>query len=280
MDSMPLLNRQPLLHSTSGTEASAGGFTLLELLIVLTILVTVTGMTLPAIRGSLDKSRLTSAAKDVQAALGKTRALAIREGSAMQFRFETGGGRFVIERPAPAAAHSIVLAGATGEVAETTSGLNAETPDPAATTGSQTAPGEDLASSQQAIVMRKGSLPDGVIFEPEIGGDLSLVTGTSGESGAGTFQSGVSAAGNVGSTEMDGTVSGPMWSAPIVFHPSGRTQSRILRLRGQRDFVIDVSLRGLTAAASCGAPQRLSSDVAATAPGDDSVDRLAAGAAP
>ncbi len=78
------------------------GYTLLELLIALGILAAIAGLTLPALRGPLDKSRLRYSAREVQSALAKTRALAIRAGEAHSFRYEIGGRNFRIETTAVA----------------------------------------------------------------------------------------------------------------------------------------------------------------------------------
>ncbi len=45
------------------------------------------------------------------------------------------------------------------------------------------------------------------------------------------------------------------WSQPIVFQPNGRTNNAQIRLRGERDAVVDVSLRGLTGVATSGRPR-------------------------
>ncbi len=45
------------------------------------------------------------------------------------------------------------------------------------------------------------------------------------------------------------------WSQPIVFHPNGRTNNAQIRLRGQRNAVVNVSLRGLTGVATAGKPR-------------------------
>jgi len=72
------------------------GFTLLEMVIVLAILVVVVGLGWPALRGSLQKSRLHDAAKQVRIELARARVEAIESGSPCQFRYEEGGERFEI----------------------------------------------------------------------------------------------------------------------------------------------------------------------------------------
>ena len=105
------------------------GYSLAELLIVLAILAALAALVQPSVRGLLDKSRLNAGAKQVQAALAKTRALAIREGAPVWFRFEPGGQQWWIERdPAsiPLAMSADAAAGAATATAPVT--------DPAAAT--------------------------------------------------------------------------------------------------------------------------------------------------
>jgi Tfp pilus assembly protein FimT len=45
------------------------------------------------------------------------------------------------------------------------------------------------------------------------------------------------------------------WSDPIVFFPNGRAADATIRLRGERDAVVDVSLRGLTGVATASKPR-------------------------
>ena len=42
------------------------------------------------------------------------------------------------------------------------------------------------------------------------------------------------------------------WSEPIVFFPNGRAADATIRLRGERDAVVEVNLRGLTGVATAG----------------------------
>ncbi|HCP12270.1 MAG TPA: hypothetical protein DIT89_08040 [Planctomycetaceae bacterium] len=201
------------------------GYSLAELLIVLAILAALAALVQPSVRGLLDKSRLNAGAKQVQAALAKTRALAIREGAPVWFRFEPGGQQWWIERD-PASIPLTVSADAAAGAATATAPVT----DPAAATDVNPAGAGSVAAAGSAglqgsetpvpgsgsVVLRMDRLPEGVTF--------SAV-----ESGQ---------------------------SERVRFSVSGRTTGRQLRLSGQREFVVDLTIRGLTGLASSTTPFR------------------------
>jgi len=78
------------------------GYTLLEMLIVLAILAVLASASYPALRGSLEKSRLYEGAKQVRIELARARVASIESGSPRQFRFEEGGSGFELSRCLPA----------------------------------------------------------------------------------------------------------------------------------------------------------------------------------
>ena len=67
------------------------GFTLLEMLIVLAIIVLVGAAVWPALRGAMDKAELVDAAKAVRTVLSQARLDAIDSGTPRQFRYQPGG---------------------------------------------------------------------------------------------------------------------------------------------------------------------------------------------
>lgn len=78
--------------SRAERRASQGrGFTLLEMLIVLAIVVVVAGAVWPAFRAAMDKAELIDAAKAVRTALSQARLDAIDSGVPRQFRYQPGG---------------------------------------------------------------------------------------------------------------------------------------------------------------------------------------------
>jgi len=83
-------------------RASLRAFTLLEMLVVLAILVVITATGYPALRGSLEKSRLREAAKQIRIELSRARVAAIESGVIWQLRFQEGGAVFELMRAQPA----------------------------------------------------------------------------------------------------------------------------------------------------------------------------------
>jgi len=233
-----------------------GGFSLLELLIVLAIVVSVAGLAIPAMRGPLDKARLTSAAKDVRAMLAKARALAIREGTAVQFRYEPGGSRYVIERRAETDFLPVTVLEDSGTATATPSGLMSDS-------RQSTSVEQPLVDSEAAAgnatgptILREGQLPIGVTFAAAIAAESFAGTNLLGGMGEAT----AAAESNPGTPVQTLAVAGvTTWSAPIEFTPAGRTTDHVVRLLGQREFYLDVTLRGLTSMVRYSPPQRLPS---------------------
>ncbi len=238
--------------SASGT-AQRSGFTLLELLITLSVMAAVAAMALPAMRGPLDKSRLRGAAREVQAALAKSRAMAIREGREVEFLYETDGGHYRIQR-VDAVDQSFINVTVMGDAADAgsaaPSGLSAgnrpaQQLDPSSSmsaaadagggltpVGMSAANRGDLEYSGR-VLLREGTLPPGIRFrQMDMQGADSPLTGSNQSAAL-------------------------KWSTAIRFLPSGRTQQASLRLVGDREFVVDVQLRGLTGTASYSAPFRV-----------------------
>ncbi|MCP4172726.1 MAG: prepilin-type N-terminal cleavage/methylation domain-containing protein [Fuerstiella sp.] len=212
----------------SGSSASAhGGYSLMEMLIVLAIMAAMAAFALPSLQGPLDKSRLRSSARQVRAALAKTRAMAIREGAPLLFQFEAGGRSWTIERKGPP---SLPFQSASDGALRTPSGL------PTGPAANENTP----LSFQQSSVLRQGLLPDGVKFS-----DALPMVDADDPSMFGDDRSG----------ELENGFSGPTTQL-VTFRPNGRSEDKTLTIVGNRDFVIEVEVRGLTSAVSCSSPFR------------------------
>jgi Tfp pilus assembly protein FimT len=82
-------------HPTGGVSRRLRGYTLLELLLVVGILMIVAGAVAPSVMGMLASYHLKDGVQKVQSALGATRVQSIDATSTYQFRFEPGGRHFL-----------------------------------------------------------------------------------------------------------------------------------------------------------------------------------------
>lgn len=208
------------------------GYSLAELLIVMAILAGLAGMILPSVRGPLDKARIRRAGAVTQESLAKARSLAIRNGRAVEFQWEPGGRRFqIVEVVAATAAAVTVISDAAGASAD----ITAETP----LVELETAADAELLPGDQQIsgLLRAGLLPDGTQF-----------------AGTGDSEATVAAEEPAAvDTAVDAAVA---WRS-VRFSPSGRASaSEVIQIGGSRDFVVDVSVRSLTAMAVVSDPYR------------------------
>jgi prepilin-type N-terminal cleavage/methylation domain-containing protein len=110
------------------------GYTFVEILLVLALLAVIAGITFPSVLRFRNEQAIKDAAERVRSELDRTRFRAIDSGIAYQFRYETGGRRFIAipaEREALASPTSPTIAQPTprnafaGEIAE---GLTFEPP--------------------------------------------------------------------------------------------------------------------------------------------------------
>jgi prepilin-type N-terminal cleavage/methylation domain-containing protein len=199
----------------SNSSAPRRGFTLSEMLVVLGILVVITAVAQPAIRATLSDNRLRSAAKQVRVELAKARLKAVQSGVAQRFRYQVGKNRF--------------------EVAPLTAGHENDAPRGAAGRALGSTAAERLVETVDSPATEEcceQSLPDGVCFAEDFATQPLDPAPT-----------------EVVPTDEEG------WSAPIVFYPNGRTANAHIKLKGERNAVVDVSLRGLTGAATASRPR-------------------------
>ena len=187
------------------------GYTLLELLIVVAVMLVVASLTLPALNRPFAKSKLRDAAKQLRVALSRARLEAIRAGTPQQFRYQPGSGVYEI-------------------AARSTSEGSGFIPVPLEGIGEESSTAEDSTCPAAA----RYELPEGVRFFDPLAPEAPPDEPDSVPS------------------ETDES-----WSAPIVFYPNGRTFNARLRLYGEYDYYVDVTLRGLTGASRIGEIQRL-----------------------
>ncbi len=195
---------------SKGKQNRRGGFTLSELLVVLGLLVVMAAVAQPALRRTMDDSRLRSAAKRVRAELTKARIKAMQSGVAQQFRYQVGKGHFEI---APAT------------VGRPSSDRDRQGENARVDARAQSAKTADAGESSGEAPVEQ-DLPEGVLFfEAASLGEPSMTVGEDG------------------------------WSDPILFYPNGKTENAQIHLKGERNAVVDLSLRGMTGVVTATKPR-------------------------
>ncbi|MDB5345341.1 MAG: hypothetical protein JWP89_3718 [Schlesneria sp.] len=193
----------------SSIRSGRGGYTLMEMLLVLTVVAVIVAVAWPNIMRMSGQQKLTEAAEKVRSVAASARVHAIESGLVYQFRYEPGGRHFLtvpFER-------------------------EFESVSPNAR-GTGTALGRFSKAS--------GVLPTGVTFAaPTLtgtGGSNTAAMGT-GQKLPPTALDGLPDAGTLGSLS---------WSGPIQFQPDGSSMDMSLDLVDKRDQRITLRIRGVT----------------------------------
>ena len=202
------------------------GFTIMELLLVMTVLVMVGALSAPSFVGWAENQRLRKSGDIIRTAWARARIKAMKTGETIVFRYEIGGNRYRMEAwqtPGEMASYG----GTTGFEDETPLVLpsaddnDSALDDPAATAApSQLNGGTGLQSAEQV-------LPHGILFaSSEIELDERDLF----------MQDQVMDTGMIAN-----------WSSPVLFYPDGSASQTQLQLTDSSAsrFVL-VSLRGMT----------------------------------
>jgi len=139
-----------------------GGYTLIELLLVLAIIVIAAAAAAPAFRGVMRSATLRSAANEVRAALAKTHVMAMRSGRTHLFQYELGGSKYKME---PYIAGDDELESAAGDPSGAMAGATptqTTTPDKSLPEGIKFAAGDAAIESRAERIEREvGTTGDG-----------------------------------------------------------------------------------------------------------------------
>jgi prepilin-type N-terminal cleavage/methylation domain-containing protein len=212
-------------------------FSLLEMLVVLSLLGVMLSMTWPSMRRTLGKSQLREAAKQVRTQLATARLSAMESGQPHQFRYQPGTGRFVItplDAPLDAPFDPDEETPATSSRSSAVSGIRHS---------------EELQDGCDRRPVQ--SLCGGVIFGTA---DIRYAVGHSNHSR--NVPPPLNPANESPLGERDVSQHAD-WSAPIVFYPNGRSADATVRLYGDRDFQVDVNLRGVLGTVEVAVPVRV-----------------------
>ncbi|MDZ4852923.1 MAG: prepilin-type N-terminal cleavage/methylation domain-containing protein [Pirellulaceae bacterium] len=189
-------------------------FTLIELLLVLSILVVALSVAVPTYESMITARKIFNAAENVRLELQKARLEAIKTGQAQAFRCQIGQTQFSVQSwlkasdsvEASAGATIVTELGQAFDTESTSSGVASDSVDPTA--------------GQKAI-------EEGVVFATaDILNDMRAMSE------------------QTVSDSLQSSVSG--WSQPILFYPDGSTTTAHVVLQDVRGRRMAVQIRGLT----------------------------------
>jgi type II secretory pathway pseudopilin PulG len=203
------------------------GFTIMELLLVMSLLIMIGAISAPSFTGWAENQRLRKSGDIIRTVWSRARIKAMKSGQTIVFRYEIGGSRYRVEAwQTPGEMADFGMTGRTGD--NTPLPLpNAEGNDPELAAENGT--GSQGLSSQAAEQV----LPRSITF---VGSEIEMDARDifAGEQAMADGQA------------MPGDMS-TSWSSPILFYPDGSASQTKLQLTDSKAtrFVI-VSLRGMT----------------------------------
>ena len=194
---------------------SRQGFTLVEVLLTLCLLVIITSMAWPLLDKPFASQRLLKAADQIRAEWGSARVEALNSGLTYTFQYTIQGNQFCTKcQAAP----------------ETPSDAEAEYgADYGNDSLARTAVGQDAANP----LATENTLPEKITF---VGGETAADT----------------RAATVESQSQTVFFSDASWSQPILFFPDGTTSTARLILKNQHGRRIELTMRGLTGVVKVG----------------------------
>lgn len=196
-----------------GVASMRRGFTLVELMLVMAVLVVIAAFAIPAIKGPLDNYRLRKSADKIRSAFASARAAAARTGMTHVFQYKPETGEYTIEP------------WTTGDEFIEMNSL------PTMNTGGA-AP---IASAPLVSPLKTEPLPTGVVFHGVLTEtslrDLRTI------SGAGDSASAIATASSTA-------------APPILFYADGTSSNATVVLKNGRGVYVQIKLRGLTGQSS------------------------------
>jgi len=226
------------------------GFTLIEVILVLLIIVLIMSLGVPAMRGTLILNELKYSADRLRGEMLNTRVQAMEDGQILCLRAQIGGSKLVIARILDA--H--YTAGLSSR--QTTSRFdNTGEYDPfekGGFTGGEM--GEDfilrdpdsITGDEIIALPASVSIADVITVADERAAFyLGMIPSEGSRNDIEIIQNEAIATGELRLGEMTGA-EGKAWSAPIFFYPDGSTSTAAILLKNKAGRCIEVRLRGLT----------------------------------
>ncbi len=246
--------RQTLARSYTGLRrAHRSGYTLLELMLVLAVLTVIVSLTWPSLRKPLHRSAVQEAASQLVKDLGQARLAAIESGQSIRFRYEPGGGRYLLDS-ASGGDNDEESAGedeANEFDSDESGGASSDsfvTDNKLSAVPSSGSSGGRQREARPAWILR-GELPTEVVFrDPAEVADEELPPGSAlGDMLADEASEREEVKTLIVDEDEDSDL-----SVPVYFYANGRAENAEVVLVGPEEYRIAVRLRGLTGAASLG----------------------------
>jgi type II secretory pathway pseudopilin PulG len=207
-------------HAATRPARRPSAFTLIEVVLVLSLLIIISAVAVPYLSGSFSRANLSGAADLLRSALTRGRVAAIESGQPQVFRCEPKGGRFQLQ--------ALEELSDTGDTAMNNERSPRSEGQSNSDEESSAENSTDEHSPSDILRLESSRLPSDVIF-------AALDVSASNRAVA-----------------MYGVAGDDTWSAPIVFNPDGTTSDASILLQNDREQTIRVNLRGLTGIATTG----------------------------
>lgn len=208
------------VKSTTRIVPRRRGYSMMEIVVVLSVLAGMAALAYPLLKPPIAKLRLQAAGQEVATELAKARVKAMQSGVAQVFRVQLHTGKFQVlpasesDDDAPAEAKSARLENAKDDSVQANS----------AERSPMTEPDDEFVEEKE--------LPEGIVFEAP----------TNDQSPEQPVTKVVE--------DDDG------WLDFAVFYPDGGTTNAVVGLHGEPDICLDVKLSGLTGVARIGETHR------------------------
>jgi prepilin-type N-terminal cleavage/methylation domain-containing protein len=189
------------------------GYTLIEMLLVLALLVVIASMAAPALNGVMQRAKLTSAGDSVRVDLTRAHVKAMKTGRIQVFRYELGGRMYRLQP----------WIGGDDDL---------ETNLPSSTAGEGLGM-SNVEGGASADTGEEKELPEGTMF----------VAGEAAEESRGMAVSEAAAG------DMSG---GGNWSPPILFYPDGSSSDAFIVVADEFERGMRISVSGLTGSTTVG----------------------------
>ena len=248
--------------SFRGVNRRADGFTLVELLVVLTILGMLAGLAIPHLFGVIRRSRLQQSARQFVDDLGTARLLAVNHGIPYQLRYERHGSHYTIEPLGGSERDGVVESDLVNGLSD---GARVSLPPSGAAEfvnrtfmtdgGANGGPNGGGSSARPVLESIANELTIGVQF----GHRPSVTTQSPVPQPAGDYSNELPISeGSLDSLQA----AGASWVNSVVFYPDGRADKYVFELRADDGRWVQLTVRGITGSVTIGPVMRSPAAVA------------------